>query len=95
MGRILLYGKPGTGKTHFARIIAKLTGSAFFSVSASQFDEVFVGRGAQRVRSLFDSARQYTSYSFKERLISKMKGVSLPVKRYVFLRYLISVQLFL
>jgi len=40
-----LYGLPGTGKTHFARVIAEMTDSAFLYAAASQFDEVFVGKG--------------------------------------------------
>jgi ATP-dependent Zn protease len=53
---ILLHGPPGTGKTYFARIIASITNSKFLYASASQFDEIFVGRGAQRVRDLFEEA---------------------------------------
>jgi ATP-dependent 26S proteasome regulatory subunit len=65
---ILLHGKPGTGKTHFARIIADLTQSEFFYASAAQFDEVFVGKGAQRIRNLFDEAQQATEHSWFDRL---------------------------
>lgn len=54
---ILLYGPPGTGKTAAARVIAQQAGAAFFERCASQFIEVYVGVGPQRVRELFDQAR--------------------------------------
>jgi cell division protease FtsH len=71
---ILLYGKPGTGKTHFAKIIAELTESSFFYASASQFDELFIGRGAQRVRNLFDMAYNETQMSTWDNIKSKITG---------------------
>ena len=55
---ILLEGPPGTGKTLLAKAIATETNSSFFSISASEFIEMFVGVGASRVRDLFASARQ-------------------------------------
>ena len=55
---ILLEGPPGTGKTLLAKAIATETNSSFFSISASEFIEMFVGVGASRVRDLFTSARQ-------------------------------------
>jgi len=55
---ILLEGPPGTGKTLLAKAIATETNSSFFSISASEFIEMFVGVGASRVRDLFSSARQ-------------------------------------
>ncbi|MBJ6727652.1 ATP-dependent zinc metalloprotease FtsH [Geomesophilobacter sediminis] len=55
---ILLVGPPGTGKTLLARAVAGEAGVSFFSISASQFIEMFVGVGASRVRDLFSSARK-------------------------------------
>ncbi|MDJ0724604.1 MAG: ATP-dependent zinc metalloprotease FtsH [Prochloraceae cyanobacterium] len=55
---ILLVGPPGTGKTLLARAIAGEAGVPFFSISASEFIELFVGIGASRVRDLFENAKQ-------------------------------------
>jgi cell division protease FtsH len=54
---ILLVGPPGTGKTLLARAVAGEAGVPFFSVSASEFIELFVGVGAKRVRDLFEQAK--------------------------------------
>ena len=55
---ILLVGPPGTGKTLLARAVAGEAGVAFFSISGSEFVEMFVGVGAARVRDLFEQARR-------------------------------------
>ncbi len=55
---VLLEGEPGTGKTLLARAVAGEANVNFISASGSQFVEMFVGVGAQRVRALFDSAKQ-------------------------------------
>lgn len=55
---VLLYGPPGTGKTLLARAVAGEAGVAFFSISGSDFVEMFVGVGASRVRDLFEQAKK-------------------------------------
>ena len=55
---VLLMGAPGTGKTLLARAVAGEAGVAFFSISGSEFVEMFVGVGASRVRDLFNMAKQ-------------------------------------
>ena len=57
---VLLVGPPGTGKTLLARAIAGEANVPFFSISASEFVEMFVGVGASRVRDLFKSAKEKT-----------------------------------
>lgn len=54
---ILLCGEPGTGKTLLAKAVAGEAGVNFFSISASQFVEIYVGVGASRVRALYNEAR--------------------------------------
>ncbi len=55
---VLLYGPPGTGKTLLARAVAGEAGVPFFTISGSDFVEMFVGVGASRVRDLFEQAKQ-------------------------------------
>ncbi len=55
---VLLYGPPGTGKTLMARAVAGEAGVPFFSISGSDFVEMFVGVGAARVRDLFENAKK-------------------------------------
>jgi len=55
---VLLVGPPGTGKTLLARAVAGEAGVPFFAASASEFVELFIGRGAARIRDLFNVARK-------------------------------------
>ncbi|WP_232676335.1 ATP-dependent zinc metalloprotease FtsH [Nocardioides sp. R-C-SC26] len=55
---VLLYGQPGTGKTLLARAVAGEAGVPFYSISGSDFVEMFVGVGASRVRDLFEQAKE-------------------------------------
>lgn len=61
---VLLVGPPGTGKTLLARAISGEAGVPFFSISGSDFVEMFVGVGASRVRDLFEQAKELALYSF-------------------------------
>ena len=56
---ILMVGPPGTGKTYLSRAVAGEAGVPFFSISGSDFVEMFVGVGASRVRDLFEQAKKY------------------------------------
>ncbi len=56
---LILFGPPGTGKTLMAKAIAKEAGVAFFSVSGSDFVQMYVGVGASRVRDIFKEARKH------------------------------------
>ena len=57
---VLLVGAPGTGKTLLAKAVAGEAGVPFFSISGSEFVEMFVGVGASRVRDLFDQAKRHS-----------------------------------
>lgn len=63
---ILLNGPPGTGKTLLAKAAARFTGSAFLAASGSEFVEMYVGVGAQRVRQLFKQARDIAKRNNKK-----------------------------
>jgi len=78
---VLLVGPPGTGKTLLARAVAGEAGVAFFSISGSEFVEMFVGVGAARVRDLFEQARQHApAIVFIDELdaLGRARGTSLP-----------------
>jgi cell division protease FtsH len=77
----LLVGPPGTGKTLLARAVAGEAGVAFFSISGSEFVEMFVGVGAARVRDLFEQARQHAlTIVFVDELdaLGRARGSFLP-----------------
>jgi cell division protease FtsH len=77
---ILLMGAPGTGKTLLARAVAGEAGVAFFSISGSEFVEMFVGVGASRVRDLFQMAKQTApSIIFVDEIdaVGRVRGVGL------------------
>jgi ATP-dependent metalloprotease len=57
---VMLFGEPGTGKTMLARAIAAEAGCNFIFCSGSDFDEMYVGVGAKRVRQLFTEARKHS-----------------------------------
>lgn len=57
---VLLVGRPGTGKTLLAKAVSGEAGVPFFSISGSEFVEMFVGVGASRVRDLFDQAKRHS-----------------------------------
>jgi cell division protease FtsH len=77
---ILLLGPPGTGKTLLARALAGEAGVPFYSISASEFIEVFVGVGASRVRELFKQAKEHApSIVFIDELdsVGRVRGTGL------------------
>jgi cell division protease FtsH len=78
---VLLVGPPGTGKTLLARAVAGEAGVAFFSISGSEFVEMFVGVGAARVRDLFEQARQQApAIIFIDELdaLGRARGAAIP-----------------
>ena len=61
---VLLVGPPGTGKTLMAKAVSGEAGVPFFSISGSEFVEMFVGVGASRVRDLFEQAKRHLPLLF-------------------------------
>lgn len=61
---VLLFGPPGTGKTLLAKAVAGEAGVPFFTISGSDFVEMFVGVGASRVRDLFEQAKKMHHVSY-------------------------------
>jgi cell division protease FtsH len=74
---VLLVGPPGTGKTLLAKAIAGEAGTPFFSISGSEFVEMFVGVGASRVRDLFKKAKVCTPPPSLT-CVSDLSGAELP-----------------
>ncbi len=80
---VLLLGPPGTGKTLLARAVAGEAGVPFFSITGSEFVEMFVGVGAARVRDLFEQARaQAPAIVFIDELdaLGRARGIDIPVR---------------
>jgi cell division protease FtsH len=76
---VLLVGPPGTGKTLLARAVAGEADVPFFSISASQFIEMFVGVGAGRVRDLFANAKKAAPASSSSTKWMRWEGAAAPV----------------
>ena len=75
---VLLYGPPGTGKTLLARAVAGEAGVPFYTISGSDFVEMFVGVGASRVRDLFEQAKQNAPASSSSTRSTRSAGTAAP-----------------
>ena len=75
---VLLYGPPGTGKTLLARAVAGEAGVPFYSISGSDFVEMFVGVGASRVRDLFEQAKENAPRSSSSTRSTPWAGTAAP-----------------
>jgi cell division protease FtsH len=75
---VLLYGPPGTGKTLLARAVAGEAGVPFYSISGSDFVEMFVGVGASRVRDLFEQAKENAPRSSSSTRSTPSAGTAAP-----------------
>lgn len=76
---VLLYGPPGTGKTLLAKAVAGEAGVPFFSISGSDFVEMFVGVGASRVRDLFEEAKKNSPVSYLLMKLTPWQDAGEPV----------------
>ena len=74
-----MVGPPGTGKTLLARAIAGEANVPFFSISGSDFVEMFVGVGASRVRDMFDQGKKCSLYNFIDEIdaVGRHRGAGL------------------
>lgn len=81
-GGILLCGPPGVGKTLLAKAVAGEAGVNFFSISASQFVEIYVGVGASRVRALYQEAKENVSFSIPLVISCSFKTFMLDIQMY-------------
>ena len=82
----LLIGPPGTGKTLLARAIAGEAGVPFFTISGSDFVEMFVGVGASRVRDMFEQAKK-NAQEVKLTVATPVTELVLKVRPIEFVRY--------
>ncbi len=75
---VLMVGSPGTGKTLLARAIAGEAKVPFFTISGSDFVEMFVGVGASRVRDMFEQAKKHAPASSSSMKSTRSAGIAAP-----------------